>query len=201
MSAPLAPAPTDAGAAAALAAATGTGAPVPGAAAQPVTPAAPLAPAPPAQAPATHTAPAQGENGLTLEQALAEIDTLRTRNQELEPLEVAAREAEDRDKTDLQREQDRNAQLATQLAVSQRETVVARYQIPKEYEQFVTGSTPEAQEASAKLLGDLIAKANGNAAPAAPVPPPSERPLEGLRPGATPAPPGQPDHSYPASWA
>lgn len=214
MSAPLNPAPAPAptptpndAAAAVLAAAQAAGAPAPGA----VAPAAP--PDPAAAAPAS---PAPGPTGsedstLTHEQALEALKAARqdaakyrTRAKELEPLAQAAREAEQAQMTELQREQARNAELTEQLEASQLQALVATHSIPEEYQSLVAGATPEAREAAAHLVGQLVAKANTvadpSATPGALVAPPSNRPVEGLRPGASPAIPAQPDHSYPAGW-
>lgn len=62
--------------------------------------------------------------------------------------------------------------------------------------------TPEARQASAERLGAHL-KAAAPVEPVAPVvtPPPSDRPIESLTPGASPAPPAPSDDSYPAAWA
>ena len=44
-------------------------------------------------------------------------------------------------------------------------------------------------------------RAQAAASVAAPTPPPTDRPVEGLRPGASPEPPAAPDDTYPAAWA
>ncbi|SKU72003.1 Uncharacterised protein [Mycobacteroides abscessus subsp. massiliense] len=64
-----------------------------------------------------------------------------------------------------------------------------------------SAATPEARKASAERLGAHL-KAAAPAAPVAPVvtPPPTNRPIETLTPGASPEPPAAVDNSYPASW-
>ncbi|OHU71382.1 hypothetical protein BKG86_17160 [Mycobacteroides chelonae] len=64
-----------------------------------------------------------------------------------------------------------------------------------------SAGTPEARKASAERLGAHL-KAAAPAAPVAPVvtPPPTNRPIETLTPGASPEPPAAVDNSYPASW-
>lgn len=64
-----------------------------------------------------------------------------------------------------------------------------------------SAGTPEARQASAERLGAHL-KAATPAAPVAPVvtPPPTNRPIETLTPGASPEPPAAVDDSYPAAW-
>ncbi|MGH3954170.1 MAG: hypothetical protein ACRDTI_09070 [Mycobacterium sp.] len=65
-----------------------------------------------------------------------------------------------------------------------------------------SAGTPEARQASAVRLGAHL-KAATPAEPVAPVvtPPPTNRPIETLTPGASPEPPAAVDDSYPAAWA
>lgn len=171
-------------------------------------PAAPLAPAPAepaavpapaAPAPAAPAAPAEAPQ--TLEEALAALqeaqntaEQYRTRNAELEPLTQS------------------NQELAAQLEAAQFQTLVAAHSIPEDRQWLVAAVPAEHRAAAAQLLGGQPAAAPAPpapaglpAAPAAPqapaaVAPPSQRPLEFLRPGAVPAPPAVPDTSYPAGW-
>ncbi|WP_418345264.1 hypothetical protein [Rhodococcus pyridinivorans] len=209
MSAPLSPTPNDAAAAAVAAAAAAQAAQSGGE--NPPAPApapAPGTPAPAAQPPASDPAPAPegADKGTPLshEDALKELEKVRreaanyrTKVRELEPLAQAAREAEDAKKTELERYQEQNQQLLERLEAAERQALVATHQIPEAYQSLVTGSTPEERAASAQLIGELV-KQTQQPAPA--TAPPSNRPVEGLRPGASPTPPAQPDNSYPVSW-
>ncbi|WP_072814285.1 hypothetical protein [Rhodococcus zopfii] len=205
MSAPLTPTPTptpnDAAAAAAAAQAAQQTAPEPPAPPQLTAPAQPPAGGDPAPTPAA----AKTQEPLSHEDALKELEKVRreaanyrTQVRELEPLAKAQRDLEDAQKTELQRAQEQNAQLVAQLEAAERAALVATHQIPDEYQTLVTGTTPEERAASAQLVGQLIARTQQQT-PAPPAPP-SQRPLEGLTPGASPTPPAPPDNSYPASW-
>ncbi|MDV2477165.1 hypothetical protein F8M49_22305 [Rhodococcus zopfii] len=198
MSAPLTPTPNDA---AAAAQAAQQAAPAPTGPPQPAVPAQPPAGGEPAPAPDAPKAdePLSHEAALKeLEKVRREAANYRTQVRELEPLAKAQRDLEDAQKTDLEREREQNQQLREQLEAAERTALVATHQIPEEYQALVTGSTPEERAASAQLVGQLIARTQQQTP--APTAPPSQRPLEGLTPGASPTPPAQPDHSYPASW-
>ena len=138
--------------------------------------AAPLQPAAPQDpAPGQTTAPdAGGDNGgeskLTHEQALAELAKVRqeaaryrTRVRELEPLEKAAQEAADKEKSEIQRAQEAAQQAQAELAAArldaERFALAAKHSIPETHLQLITGDTPEARAASAALVGDLLAQA------------------------------------------
>lgn len=170
-----APAPSPADAAAAAASATPPPTLAAGAPAQP-----PLTPDPAAGP------PAEGGTPLTYEQMQAELARVRhesagyrVRNRELEPLAQAAQEAADAEKSELQRATERAQTLETELATSKLES--ERFALAAEH-----------------AISELLAQANGAAAPAAP---PSSRPIQTLRPGASPTPPPVEDHSYPAAWS
>lgn len=132
--------------------------------------------------------------------ARREAKNLRDRLKESEPLVQAAREAEEANKTELQRAQERAQQLETDLAAAnlaaERNGYAARFGIPESHYRFIVGNTAEEREESAALVAEMLRGAQ----PAGATPPPTNRPVESLRPGASPTPPPAEDHSYPASW-
>lgn len=104
----------------------------------------------------------------------------RTKLREAEPLVKAAQEAEEA-YLDLQQSNDR-----LDLAV--------QYSIPRDEIDLIGSGSREEMEARAARLGPLFAASEKNPAP------PSNRPVEGLRPGASPESPKPADNSYPAAW-
>lgn len=164
---------------------------------------------PAAQAPeAAHaeTPPANDVNSLPdwareeLSKKNREAKNLRDRLKEAEPLVQQAREAEEANKTELQRAQERTQQLETDLATAtlnaERNGLAARYSIPEEHLRYIVGNTTEEREEAAAGIAQMLEAARGNQA----TPPPTNRPIEGLRPGASPPPPAAPDNAYPESW-
>jgi hypothetical protein len=140
---------------------------------------------------------------LSAEQLQAELAKVRkeaagyrTKLRETEPLVKKAQEAEEANKTEIQRALERaeaaekvNADL--QVGYTRMEIAAAR-NIPPDLIDFLgSGSREEMEERADRLLTRL---------PSSTPPPPSNRPVEGLRPGATPEPPKPADNSYPAEW-
>ncbi|MBF6315040.1 hypothetical protein [Nocardia farcinica] len=175
--------------------------------AAPVSPAAPpngAAPGSPASASPTATdpagSPAAGEPK-TLEDYQAMVRKLRDENaswrtkmRDAEPILRAHAEAEEAAKTDLQRATDQLTAAQQTIADLTREAVAAKYGVPEEDYDFLGSGTREEMEAKAARYQARFA------ASSIPTPPPTDRPVEGLRPGASPTPPAQPDTSYPAAW-
>jgi hypothetical protein len=132
--------------------------------------------------------------------ARREAKNLRDRLKEAEPLVQQAREAEEANKTELQRAQERAQQLETDLATAtlsaERNGLAARYSIPEEHFRYIVGNTAEEREEAAVGIAHMLEAARG----AQSTPPPTNRPIEGLRPGASPPPPAAPDNAYPESW-
>lgn len=123
-----------------------------------------------------------------------EAKNLRNRLKEQEPLVTAAQEAERAKMSELDRA---NADLkALRDTLAQRDTdlLVERYRIPEGFVEFIGEGTFEEKEARAAKVG-LMTKSEPD-----PGRPPSERPVESLKPGASPSTPPVEDHSYPASW-
>ena len=120
----------------------------------------------------------------------------RVKLKEVEPLAKAAQEAEEAKKDDIQRANDR-AQAAEKHAQETLEgytrlELAVQYHISDQDDIELIGSgTREEMEARAKRVAAL------NAAAAKATPPPTDRPVEGLRPGASPEPASPPDDSYP----
>jgi hypothetical protein len=123
----------------------------------------------------------------------------RTKYREAEPVLKQHQEMEEASKTELQRE--REAREALQLERDQlqigytRMELAAMHNIPPDDIDLIGSGSREEMEARAQRLGVLHAASTKTA------PPPSDRPVEGLRPGATPEPPKPADDSYPAAWA
>lgn len=173
---------------------------------------APEAPAPPspadvaAKATPISTDPPEAEEPktpLTPDQYEAQLAKLRKENaswrvklREAEPIIKAHEEAEEANKTELQRE--REAREALQRERDELQTGYARLELAAQYNvspdniDLIGSGSREEMEGRASRLGAMSS--------AAPTPPPSNRPVEGLRPGASPEPPKPADDSYPASW-
>jgi hypothetical protein len=141
---------------------------------------------------------------LSAEQLQAELAKVRkeaagyrTKLREAEPLVKKAQEAEEANKTEVQRALERaeaaekiNADL--QVGYTRMEIAAAR-NIPPDLIDFLgSGSREEMEERAERLLTRIPSTSTP--------PPPSNRPVEGLRPGASPEPPTQADNSYPAEW-
>lgn len=141
----------------------------------------------------------------TLEQLEAELAKVRreaagyrTKLREVEPLAKKAQEAEEANKTEVQRAQERAAQLEKDYAELQqanwRLELAATHKVAQKYHDLIGSGSREEMEANAIRLGELMSSDDKTP------PPPSDRPVEGLRPGATPEPPQPVDNSYPAEW-
>ncbi|MGV9818415.1 hypothetical protein [Nocardia xishanensis] len=173
--------------------------PVGDAIAQPATPAAAEPPALPAN-PVTD-APPQRKTDWTPEEATAEIERLRAENKtwrhkyrEAEPIVQAHNDAQEAAKTEVQRATERAAAVEQENANLVTELIAAKYGVPEEDYDFLGSGTREEKEAKGARYAACFASAP------TPTPPPSDRPVEGLRPGASPTPPAQPDDAYPESW-
>lgn len=156
--------------------------------------------------PSESTPPAeQAKPDPTIEKLQA--DLAKTRNEaagyrvklkELEPLAKKAQEAEEAKKDDVQKAEER-AQAAEQreqatLEGYTRLELAVQYSIPPDDIDLIGSGTREEMDARAKRVAAL------NAAAAKATPPPTDRPVEGLRPGASPEPAQPPDDSYPSAW-
>lgn len=120
------------------------------------------------------------------------------RLQETEPLAKKALEAEEAQKTEIQRaiERAEAAEKASEekdLALYRRD-LADEHQIPRNKLHLLGSGSREEMEAIAAEIGPLFATSEKTPAP------PSDRPVEGLRPGASPEPPKPADNSYPAEW-
>ena len=127
-----------------------------------------------------------------------EAASWRTKLREAEPVLKAHQEAEEAQKTELQRaqealQQEREQRTQMEQGYTRLELAV-QYNIPPDDIDLIGSGSREEMEARAARLGQLVASVSK--AP----PPPSDRPVEGLRPGATPEPPKPVDNSYPAEW-
>ncbi|MFR9767061.1 hypothetical protein [Nocardia sp. SC052] len=118
----------------------------------------------------------------------------RTKYQQAEPIVKAHEQAQEAAKSEVQRVTDQLDTAQKTIAELTREAVAAKYGVPAEDYDFLGSGTREEMEAKGERY-----RARFGSAPA-PTPPPSDRPVEGLRPGASPTPPAPPDTSYPADW-
>lgn len=153
----------------------------------------------PADMPERHDEPTDREKDLEHVQNLRkENKSLRDRLKAAEPLLKKAQEVEESTKTEVQKAIER-AEKA-ERAMTERDIDFARmemavtHHIPPDDIDLIGSGTREEMEARAKRV------AAKNAAAMKASPPPTDRPVEGLRPGATPEPAKPPDDSYPASW-
>lgn len=168
----------------------------------------PQPPAVEAQPPAPQEAPAEpAPQGSESRDYDAEIKKLRAENakwrtqlRETEPIVKAHQEAEERNKTELQRAQERVAQYEKDLNDERQKTQLlgfaAKYGIPEEDYDLLGSGTPEEMESRAVRIAHMREAAIGQQ----PATPPSNRPVESLRPGASPQPPKPADNSYPEAW-
>lgn len=164
------------------------------------------APAAPVETPTDATPTADEPKApRTLEEVEAELTKIRreaasyrTKLREAEPLVKKAQEAEEANKTEIQKANER-AQAAEQREKDS-QTGFARLELAVQYGiapddiDLIGSGTREEMDARAKRLAALHAAASKAA------PPPTDRPVESLRPGATPEPDKKPDDSYPSRW-
>ena len=173
---------------------------------EPVAPADPLAPpvapaelASPAELPVEPAAPKSLEDYEAMVRKLRDENaSWRTKLRDAEPILQAHAEAEEAAKTEVQRANERAAEAERIAAERESQLNVlraaAKHGIPEEDYDLLGSGTPEELDARAARLAARYPSST------APTPPPSDRPVEGLRPGASPTPPAQPDDSYPESW-
>jgi hypothetical protein len=133
-----------------------------------------------------------------LKKARKEAADRRVKIRELEPLANKAREAEEANKTELERERERAD--AAEARDREREEQFTRTDIaytqgilPENIDLIGSGSREE-MEARAVRVRAMQDQQQPSSAP------PTDRPVEGLRPGASPEPPRPADDSYPAAW-
>lgn len=141
----------------------------------------------------------------TVDDYRAEVERLRKENaqrrtklREVEPLAEKYREIEEGQKTELQKAQERAA--AAEERDRQREEDFNRLNVavalgiePDNIDLIGSGSREEMEQRALRVKAMQDAQK-------APTAPPSARPVEGLRPGASPEPPQPADDSYPEAW-
>ena len=128
----------------------------------------------------------------------SENHELRTRLKAAEPLAKQAQEAADAKKDGEQKAIER-AQAAEKreqetLEGYARLELAVQYHIEPEDIDLIGSGTREEMDSRAQRI------AAKNAAAMKAAPPPTDRPVEGLRPGASPEPPKPADDSYPTEW-
>lgn len=166
----------------------------------------PVVDAPPADPQQPPTEPTDPQE-MTPEQYKAELKKVRaeaagwrTKLREAEPIVKAHAEAEERNKTELQRATERAAALEQQNVAAQQQIqllgLAAKYGIPEDDYDLLGSGTPEEMESRAVRIAHMREAALGQQ----PATPPSNRPVESLRPGASPQPPVRADNSYPEAW-
>jgi hypothetical protein len=176
----------------------------------PLEPAADATPAPAAAEPAAPTpadmpAHRPDDDQETEEQHLEHVRKMRSENyklraklKELEPLAKRAQEADEAAKSKEQKAEERalaaEAREKETLERYTRMEVAVQYGIPPDDIEFIGSGTREEMDSRAQRI------AAKNAAASKAQPPPTDRPVESLRPGATPEPPKPADDSYPESW-
>lgn len=133
-----------------------------------------------------------------LSKANREAHNLRTRLKEQEPLVAAAQEAKRANMDDLQRANADLESTRAQLAQRDTELLQARYQLTDEDLEFIGDGTFAEKEARAQRFAARVNPQPQQ--PEQPSAPPARRPVESLRPGASPTPPPVADTTYPASW-
>lgn len=135
-----------------------------------------------------------------LSKANREAQNLRTRLREVEPLAQEAIDAREAAKTSEQRALERAQALEAQLVTVQLQAetngLAAQFGIPPTHVRYIVGNSPEERADAAKGIAELL---HAHSTPQ-PVAPPSNRPVEGLRPGASPTPPSEPPTAYPDWW-
>lgn len=167
-----------------------------------VTPPSPADVAPKPEAPKPDDEPKAPRTPEQLEAELAKVRReaagYRTKLREVEPLAKKALEAEEANKTEAQREREAREQIQkdyiTLQADNWRLDLAVQYGVPRDEIDLIGSGSREEMEARAARLGPLFTSTEKTP------PPPSDRPVEGLRPGALPEPPKPADNSYPAEW-
>lgn len=119
-----------------------------------------------------------------LTKANKEAASYRTKVRELEPLARRAQEIEDANKSEVQRATERAQQLEQELNTTRRNAerfqLAAKYGIGEDHFRYIVGDTPEEREEAAVGIAQMLTAVKGNPAPR------GDRPVESLRPGATP---------------
>lgn len=169
----------------------------------------PAVPAPAPAAPVTDWKPPASQEELDRiiadrlgrqKQKFSDYDELKAKADKLAEFEDAQKTEQQRLADQLQAAKDQAAQFEQQLtrtqAESQRNALAAKYGIGPDYFRYIVGETPEEREEAAVGISQMLLAAKG----AQPSAPPSNRPQEHLRPGASPADPAIPDNSYPPGW-
>ena len=124
-----------------------------------------------------------------VEKLRKENASYRTKLREAEPIVEEYNKKLEAEKSDLERAAERIAEL-------ERKDLKHTYNLTDEDLNFLGSGTREELEARAQHLGELRA----NITPAETKAPPTDRPVESLRPGASPQPQQVEDNSYPAAW-
>jgi hypothetical protein len=151
-------------------------------------PAAPPAPSAPAPVAAPSAEPEEDDFEEDLEAELPrDVQQARKLRRENRNLRQRAQAADDY----------RQRFEAAQASLTRYEVAAAHGITNPESIALIGSGSREDMERNAAYIAQLH---QASATVSAVVPPPSNRPVEGLRPGASPEPPAAPDDAYPAAW-
>lgn len=131
-----------------------------------------------------------------LDKANREARNLRERLKAQEPMVAAAQEAEREQMSELDRVKADFTSLGSQLAAREVELLQTKYGISDDDLDLLGGGSYEEKESRAARIALMVQSAKQEE----PVKPPTQRPVESMRPGASPTPPPVADNSYPAAW-
>ena len=138
------------------------------------------------------------ENVEHLRKMRSENNKLRAKLKELEPLAKKAQAADEAAKSKEQKAEERaqaaEAREKETLEGYTRLELAVQYHIEPDDIDLIGSGTREEMDSRAQRI------AAKNAAAMKAQPPPTDRPVEGLRPGASPEPPKPADDSYPTEW-
>lgn len=138
------------------------------------------------------------QSGVSVDELQAQLEALRAQNEELKPLADAARQAEEAQKTELQKLQEAQAEKDKKVFELEAENTRLRlaqvYGLAEEDLNLLGTGSSEQMEANAKRLQELHAAATkADSAP-------SLRPVDSMKPGNSEKKSAE-DAAYPAHWA
>lgn len=131
-----------------------------------------------------------------LDKANREAKNLRDRLKAQEPKVAAAEEAERQKMSEIDRMKADQSDLSSRLAARETELLQSKYGISDDDIDLLGEGSFDEKESRAARIALMVQSAKQEDTPK----PPSQRPVESLRPGASPTPPPVPDNAYPAAW-
>lgn len=138
------------------------------------------------------------ENVEHLRKLRSENNKLRAKLKEFEPLAKKAQAADEAAKSKEQKAEERalaaeRREQETLEGYARLELAVTHHIEPEDIDLIGSGTREEMEDRARRIAAK-------NAAASKAQPPPTDRPVEGLRPGASPEPPQPADDSYPDQW-